>query len=267
MQAVVPQDHIRPRVPVLSGKVAIVTGASSGIGRATAKLFAQEGASVVLAARRRAALDALVAEIEGDGGQAVAHAGDVGDEKFAAALVQTALRRFGRLDVAFNNAGTLGEMGAIPDISLQGWRASIETNLTGAFLAAKHQIPALLRQPASSLIFTSTFVGYSVGFPGIGAYAAAKAGVIGLMKTLAAEFGPKGVRVNAILPGATDTPMYRSMVHSEEAEKFIAGLNALKRIATPDEIAKSALYLASDASSFTTGVALLVDAGVSINRT
>ena len=261
------QHHLRSHTPALAGKIAIVTGASSGIGRATALLFAREGARVVLAARRRAELDALVAEVEAVGGRAIAHAGDVQDAAFAEALVQAALRNFGGLDIAFNNAGSLGVTGAVPDIALKDWRETIETNLTAAFLAAKYQIPALLQTGGGSLIFTSTFVGYSVGFPGIAAYAAAKAGVIGLMKTLAAELGPKGLRVNAILPGATDTPMYRSMIASEEAEKFIAGLYALKRIATPDEIAMSALYLASDASSFVTGVALLVDGGVSINRT
>ena len=129
----------------LTDKVAIVAGASSGIGHATAKLFAREGASVVVGARRRAELDALVAEIEAEGGAATALAGDVRDETFAQELVETALARFGGLDIAFNNAGTLGEMGYTPDVSLAGWRDAIETNLTSAFLAAKYQLPAMLR--------------------------------------------------------------------------------------------------------------------------
>lgn len=251
----------------LANKVAIVTGASSGIGHATSKLFAREGAKVVVAARRQAELDALVAEITEIGGRAVALAGDVKDDTFAKASVEMAVRQFGGLDVAFNNAGTLGEMGATPDVSLSGWRDTLETNLTSAFLGAKYQLPAMLDRGGGSLIFTSTFVGYTVGMPGLAAYAASKAGLIGLTQALAAEFGPKGIRANAILPGGTDTPAYRAMNDTAEAQAFVEGLHALKRVATPDEIARSVLYLASDASTFTTGAALLVDGGVSINRT
>ena len=251
----------------LSNKVAIITGASSGIGYATAKLFAREGAKVVVAARRQPELDALVEEITQAGGHAIALAGDVKDESFAKDLVDLAKARFGGLDVAFNNAGTIGEMGATPDVSLSAWEDTIRTNLTSAFLGAKYQIPAMLDRSGGSLIFTSTFVGYTAGFPGTAAYAASKAGLIGLTQTLASEFGAKGIRVNALLPGGTDTPMGRIFANTPEALAFVQGLHALKRIAFPDEIAKSALYLASDASSFTTGSALLADGGVSINRT
>ena len=254
-------------MPALSNKVAIVTGASSGIGYATSKLFAREGARVIAAARRQPELDALVEEITQAGGQAIALAGDVKDEAFAKALVELAVGRFGGLDVAFNNAGTLGEMGATPDVSLAEWEETISTNLTSAFLGAKYQIPAMLDRSGGSLIFTSTFVGYTVGLPDMAAYAASKAGLIGLTQALASEFGAKGVRVNALLPGGTDTPMSRAFISTAETLAFIQGLHALKRMASPDEIAKSALYLASDASSFTTGSALLVDGGLSINRT
>jgi len=188
----------------LSNKVAIITGASSGIGYATARRFAREGAKVVVAARRQPELEALVEEIIQAGGHAVALAGDAKDEGLAEALVELAISRFGGLDIAFNNAGTTGEIGATPDMSLSAWEDTINTNLTSAFLGAKHQIPAMLERNSGSLIFTSTFVGYTVGLPGM---------------------------------------------------------------ASPDEIAQSALYLASDASSFTTGTALLADGGVSINRT
>ncbi len=254
-------------MPALSNKVAIITGASSGIGYATAKLFAREGANVVVAARRQLELDALVWEITQAGGQAVALAGDIKDEAFAQALVTLAIDRFGGLDVAFNNAGTLGEMGATPVVSLAGWEDTIRTNLTSAFLGAKYQLPAMLDRNGGSLIFTSTFVGYTVGLPGMAAYAASKAGLIGLTQALATEFGARGIRVNALLPGGTDTPMGRAFVGTAEALAFVQGLHALKRMAAPEEIARSALYLASDASSFTTGSALLVDGGVSINRT
>jgi NAD(P)-dependent dehydrogenase (short-subunit alcohol dehydrogenase family) len=248
----------------LEDKVAIVTGASSGIGRATARLFAEEGARVVVSARRQQELDDLVAEI--GAGAAVAHAGDIREEACAEALVALAVGTFGGLDVAFNNAGSLGEMGPVTELSLSGWRDTLDTNLTGAFLGAKHQLPAMIARGGGSLVFTSTFVGHTVGFPGMAAYAASKAGLVGLTQVLAAEFGETGVRVNAILPGGTDTPMGRSVADTDEAKAFVEGLHALKRIATPEEIARSVLYLASDASSFTTGTALLADGGVSVSR-
>lgn len=251
----------------LKNKIAIVAGASSGIGYATAKLFAQEGARVVVGARRRPELDALVAEITAGGGEAVALAGDVADEAYAQALAQTALDRFGSLDVAFNNAGVINPIGPTTGISLADWRRTLDVNLTSAFLAAKYQIPAMLKRGGGSLIFTSTFVGYTVGFPGVATYAASKSGLIGLTQSLAMEFAQQNIRVNAILPGGTDTAMYREMNSTPEAQAFIVSLYPGRRLATAEEMAKSVLYLASDASSFTTGSALLVDGGISINRT
>jgi len=251
----------------LADKVALVTGASSGIGRATAKLFAAEGATVVVAARRPDELDRLVAEISAADGHAVALAGDVRSEAFAASLVELATRSFGRLDIAFNNAGTLGEAGPTTGVSEAGWNEALATNLTSAFLGAKHQIPAMLGSGGGSIIFTSTFVGYTCSFPGVAAYAASNSGLIGLTQALAAEYGPQGLRINAILPGAVDTPMFRAMNDSESARAFIANLHALKRVASAEEIARSVLYLGSDESSFMTGTAMLVDGGASITRT
>lgn len=253
----------------LINKVAIVTGASSGIGYATAKLFAREGASVVVTARRAAELDALVAEIQRSGGNAVAVVGDVRDESLAEALVETAVSRFGGLDIAFNNAGAVGQMGPISEVSLSDWRDALDTNLTSAFLGAKYQVPAMLKRGGGSIVFTSTFVGHTVGMPGMAAYAASKAGLVGLTQVLAAEFGAKGIRVNAILPGGTDTPasVTNAPGATPELLAFIEGLHALKRLAAPEEIAKSVLFLASDASSFVTGTAFLADGGVSITRT
>nr|WP_243392910.1 SDR family oxidoreductase [Paucibacter aquatile] len=247
-------------------KVAIVTGASSGIGRAAALLFAREGARVLVAARREEPLQALVEEIASAGGQAVAMAGDVSDEAVARELVARACAQFGGLDVAFNNAGILGEMAAAPDLPLSAWEATLRTNLTSAFLAAKFQLPALAARGGGSLIFTSSFVGHTVGFPGMSAYAASKSGLIGLTQCLASEWGAQGIRVNALLPGGTDTPMGRHVANTPEAMAQVQGLHALRRLAHPDEVARSALYLASDASRFTTGTALLVDGGVSIHR-
>lgn len=252
---------------LLENKVAIITGASSGIGRATALLLAAHGARVIVGARRQPELDTLVTEIATAGGQAFALAGDVREQYYAQALVEAAVDRFGGLHIGFNNAGTLGAMGDTVDVTCDGWRDTLDTNLSSAFLGAKYQLPAILESGGGSLIFTSTFVGHTVGMPGMAAYASSKAGLVGLTQSLAAEFGPKGIRVNALLPGGTDTPMGRSVASDPETKSFVEGLHALKRIAQPEEIAQSALYLASDMSSFTTGTAMLVDGGVSINRT
>ena len=253
---------------LLTGKVAIITGASAGIGYATAKLFAREGAKIVAGARRQPELSTLVAQIEEAGDSAVSLAGDVRDEAFAKALVELATKKFGGVDIAFNNAGTLGKLGlSVPDTSLLDWEHTVATSLSSGFLGAKYQIPAMLKRGGGSLIFTSSFVGYTVGFPQTAAYAASKAGLIGLTKALAAEYGPQKIRVNALLPGGTDTPMGRTFANTPEAISFVKSLHALKRLAEPGEIANSALYLASDLSSFTTGTALLADGGVSINRT
>lgn len=251
----------------LSGKVAIVTGASSGIGRAAAKLFAQHGARVVVTGRRQAELDVLVDEILHGGGVAVAVAGDIRDERLARTLVETAVGRFGGLDIAFNNAGVLGAALPLAEMSAADWSEVLDTNLTSAFLGAKHQIPAMLARGGGSLIFTSTFVGHSTGFPDMAAYAASKAGLVGLTRVIAVEYGARGIRANALLPGGTDTPLGRAVSNTPEALAFVEGLHALKRLARPGEIAQSALYLASDASSFTTGSCLMADGGVSINRT
>lgn len=251
----------------LQNKVAIITGASAGIGRAAAKLFAAEGAKLVVGARRQNELNKLVAEIAAAGGKAVAVAGDVRSEDYAKALVKEAVDNYGRLDIAFNNAGVFGESGPSTGVSEAGWSEAIAVNLTGSFLGAKHQIAEMVKHGGGSVIFTSTFVGYTVGFPGSAAYAASKSGLIGLTQALAAEFGPQGVRVNAILPGAVDTDMFRTVNNTAEAQAFVTGLHALKRVGKAEELARSVLYLASDDSSFVSGIASLVDGGLSINRT
>ena len=188
----------------LANKVAIIAGASSGIGYATAELFAREGAKLVVGARRKAELSQLVAAIGKAGGEAIALAGDVADEDYAQALVGLAVENFGGLDVAFNNAGMIAPMGPTTGIALADWRRTLDVNLTSAFLAAKYQLPAMVARGGGSLIFTSSFVGYTVSFPGIAAYSASKSGLIGLTQSLAVEFAQQNVRVNTLLPGATD---------------------------------------------------------------
>lgn len=252
---------------LLEGKVAIVTGASSGIGRAAALLFAQHGARVVAIARGAEKLREVAAEIKGAGGEAIALPGDVTDEHLHDEAVAVAMSRFGGVHVAFNNAGGLAEMGPVESLSTAGFREALEVNLTAAFLAARVQAPAIEKSGGGSLVFTGTFVGSHIGMPGMGGYAAAKAGLIGLMRVLAVEYATRGVRVNALLPGGVDTPMGATFANTPEARAFVDSMHAMKRIAAPDEIARSALYLASDLSSFVTGTTLLADGGVSMSKT
>jgi len=209
----------------------------SGIGREAARLFADNGAKLVLVARRRAELDQLVDEIRDNGAEAIAVAGDVKDAEVAREAVRIATGHFGGLDVAFNNAGTTGAQIPVSEMAAEMWHEVIDTNLTSAFHAAKHQIPAMIARGGGSLVFTSTFVGHTVGFPGMAAYAASKAGLIGLVQVIAAEHGQQGIRANALLPGGTDTPMGRAVSNTPEALAFVEGLHALKRLAAPREIA------------------------------
>ena len=252
---------------MLDNKTAIITGASSGIGYVTAKLFASEGAKLVLVARREDPLRALADEIVAAGGEAVALAGDVKDEHLARKAVELAIEHFGGLDIAFNNAGTLGPMGDLAGISAEDWHDTIDTNLTSAFFAAKYQIPAMLKRGNASLIFTSSFVGHTTGMPGMLAYSASKAGLVGMARSLAAEYSARGVRVNALLPGGTDTEMGHAAAPTADARAFVESMHAMKRLALPAEIAQAALFLASDASSFVTGTALFADGGVSMTKT
>jgi len=245
----------------LNNKTIIITGASSGIGASAATLFAAEGANVILGARRKQELEDLVQQIREDNGNAVALAGDINDEDYSRALVDLAEKEFGRLDGAFNNAGMVGDMVSVAEMDNANWHNVIATNLTGAYFCARHQIPAMQRNNGGSIVFTSSFVGYSnSGMPGMAAYAASKAGLIGMTLSLAGEHGPQGIRVNALLPGSIKTAM-----SGEDAEihEFLAGLHPLKRMGEPLEIAQSALFLLSDRASFVTGSAVNADGGIS----
>ena len=250
----------------LKNKSIIVTGASSGIGAAAALLFAAEGAHVVLGARRSAEMETLTGQINQSNGKAVFLSGDVRDENYANALVDLAMREFGGLDGAFNNAGIVGEMGPVADMGIANWNDVMLVNLTSAFLAAKAQIPVMKKRGQGSIVFTSSFVGFSNGgMPGMGAYAASKAGLIGLVQSLASDHAADGVRVNSLLPGGTITPSGGE--GNPAALDFIANLHPMKRMANAKEVAQAALFLLSDRSTFMTGSPMIVDGGISVRLT
>ena len=249
----------------LSNKVVLVTGASSGIGKATAELFAQQGAKVGLTGRREEELYQLEQSITAHGGQCMVLCGDITSEPFVQRLIATIQDKWDHLDMCINNVGILGELTFLQDMSLDNWNKVIQTNLTSAFLCAKYQIQAM-KKHGGSILFTSSFVGNSVGFPQMTAYSASKAGLIGLSKSLAIETAELGIRVNTLLPGGTDTPMGQSVANTPESRSYIENLHLLKRMASPQEIAKAALFLSSDAASFITGTQLFADGGISIYR-
>lgn len=241
---------------LLKGKVAIITGASSGIGRAAALLFARHGARLVLNARNDAPLDMVCAAVRDAGGAAVAVAGDAALADTHDRIMAACARYDGPL-VAFNNVGIVGAIAPLAEQQVDDWNAVIAANLTSAFLGARAQIPAMLDRGGGSLVFTSSFVGTSTGLPGMACYGTAKAALLGLAKGITADYGAQGIRANALMAGGTDTAMA-----GEQANKdWAATLHAMKRIADPDEIAQAALFLASDMASFVTGSALWADGG------
>ena len=246
----------------LKDKTILITGASSGIGAAAALLFAAQGANLVLGARRQPELQHIADQITASGGKAICLAGDVTDETYSKALVDLTESHFGGLDGAFNNAGTVGDMVAVPVMSAQNWHNVLATNLNSAFFCAKAQLPALTKRGGGSLVFTGSFVGFSNGgLPGMAAYAASKAGLIGLVQSLASDHAAEGIRINAILPGGTKTALAGD---DPATHDFIANLHPMKRMATPTEIAEAALFLLSDRASFVTGSALAVDGGMAV---
>lgn len=241
----------------LTGKVAIVTGASRGIGLATARMLAEHGAAMVLNARDEVALTEVVTDIRRSGARAIGVAGDVVLDGTQRRLVDAAVQGFGGLDIAINNAGVLGPIGPLSDIEPHAWWQVLDTNLTSAYLGARRQIPAMLARGGGAIVFTSSFVGTSVGLPGMAAYGAAKAGLMGLVKGITADHGAQGIRANALLPGGVDT----DMAGNQAQKDWAAGLHALRRIARPEEIAAAALFLVSPMASFVAGAALFADGG------
>ncbi|MEV5536309.1 glucose 1-dehydrogenase [Saccharopolyspora shandongensis] len=242
-------------------KVVVVTGATSGIGEATSRRLAAEGAAVVLGARSKDAGEQLAADIRGTGGRALFVPTDVTVESEVAALVRAAMDEFGRLDGAFNNAGAVNAFGAVQDIDDSGWRADIELNLSAVYYGLKYEVPAILSSGGGAILNNASNLGV-VGMGSVSPYVAAKHGVVGLTKAVALENAAQGIRVNAIASGAVDTPAFRStMGATPEGEAQIAGLHPVGRISKPKEIAAFAAFLLSDEASFITGANLSIDGG------
>lgn len=249
--------NLRGIYMLLKGKTAIITGASSGIGRSMALMFAEHGAFVCLSARRESELAYVAHEINERGGKAIYYAGDVCLEKTHNELINMVKNEFGHLDIAINNAGMVGPIQPLIDFSMEEWLNVQNINATAAFLGAKKQIPAMLEAGGGSIVFTSSFVGSSVALPGMSCYGTAKASLLALAKGITADYAINNIRANVILPGGVNT----DMAGDQQQRDWAANLHAMKRLAEPSEIASAAMFLASDMSSFVTGTSLYVDGG------
>lgn len=247
---------------LLTNKVAIITGASSGIGRATALAFAREGARLALA---DVAIDGghetaqMVKEL---GAESFFLATDVASKEAVAALVDATVQTYGRLDCAFNNAGIEGDMAPAAEITDANWDRVLDINLRGVMLGMRYEIPAMLANGGGAIVNTASVAGL-VGFANLAPYVASKHGVVGLTRGVALEYGPQGIRVNAVCPGVIRTPMVARVL--EEDPTLEAAFNEMEpigRIGEPEEIAEAVVWLCSDAASFVTGLAMAVDGGL-----
>ena len=249
----------------LKGKVAIITGAGSGLGKAAALLFAREGAKVVVAANREKEGEQTVSAIKAGGGDAIFVGVDVTRASDLEKAIKTAVDKYGKLDIMFNNAGTPGPGKLIADITEEEWNRVLSVNLTGVFLGTKYAIPEMLKGGGGIIINTSSVAGVSPRRY-TGAYSAAKAAVIQLTRITALEYARKNIRVNCILPGPIDTPFFTKVAGGDPEKiaifkEMVRNEVPLGRFAQPEEIARVALFLASDEASYITGAAFAADGG------
>lgn len=248
------------------GKSVLISGAGSGLGRAMALAFAREGAKLLIADLRPEGLAATENELRAEGSAVVALVADVAEETTASRLVAATLEAYGRLDIAINNAGIIHPMAKLAQIETAMMRRILDVNLMGVFLAMKAQIPVMEGQGAGVILNVASAAGVS-GAPLLGAYAAAKHAVVGMTKTAAAESARKGVRINALCPASTDTPMVSEIISAmgrdpKEARDRIVMATPMARLATPEEIVAGALYLCAPENGFMTGHSLVIDGGL-----
>jgi NAD(P)-dependent dehydrogenase (short-subunit alcohol dehydrogenase family) len=246
----------------LKGKVGIVTGGTSGIGRAAAVLFAKAGAKVVVAGRREVEGKETVDLIRAEGGDGLFVKTDVSLAAEVQALVRKTVGKFGRLDIAFNNAGIEGNWIPIAEQSEEDWDRTIDINLKGVWLCLKYEIQQMLKQGGGGAIVNMSSVAGLIGSAGAATYIASKHGVMGLTKSAALETARSGIRINAVCPAVIETPMGERLFGEPEFRKFAVGLHPIGRFGTPEEIAEGVLWMCSDRASFMTGQSLVLDGGL-----
>ncbi len=242
----------------MKNKVAIITGGASGIGEATAILFASEGASVIVSDIQEEKGKAVVEKIKGSGGKAAFFKADVSVAEENEALVDFAVETYGKLDVAVNNAGIGGEANKIAEMSLEGWHKVISVNLNSLFYGMKYQIAAMQKNGGGSIVNISSILG-KVGFMGSAGYVAAKHGAIGITKTAALEYSSENIRINAVGPAFIDTPLLDQL--DEELKQQLVAMHPIGRFGISEEVAELILWLGSDKSSFATGAYYPIDGG------
>lgn len=248
-----------------SDRVAIVTGAGKGIGQACAVEFSRLGANVVLCGQSREPLRQTLALVENAGGTGVIVIGDVSNETVAAETASAALKEFGRLDFAVNNAGVSPWTGNTVECTLEIWQRVLNVNLTGTWLGMKHQIPAIRQSGRGGSIVNMTSVAALRVFEGYPVYSASKWGVVGVTKVAAKEFAPEGIRVNAIAPGAIETPLFAEVISSTPNSRAdYEKRTPMRRIAKSEEVAAAATWLCSDAASYVTGAVLPIEGGMTL---
>jgi NAD(P)-dependent dehydrogenase (short-subunit alcohol dehydrogenase family) len=245
----------------MSDQVVLITGALTGIGRAAAIIFAQEGAHIVVSGRRDKEGQALVAELQGLGAEAIFVRTDVRKDEEVRNLVDQTVKRFGRLDVAVNNAGTEGVPGPVTEQTAESYTATFDTNVLGTLLSMKHELRAMLPQGGGSIVNVSSAYG-SVGAAGASVYVASKHAVEGLTKSAALEVAGTGVRVNVVAPGTTDTGMLTRFTNTDENKAALVSTVPVKRLAAPEEIAHVIAFVASANASYMTGASIPVDGGM-----
>lgn len=245
----------------LEGKVALVTGGGSGIGRATALVFAREGAKVVVADVLTEGGEGTVSRIRESGGKAIFVRTDISKVGEVIALIDNVVTIYGRLDCACNNAGIEGTIAQTADCTEENWDRVIDINLKGVWLCMKYEIPEMLKQGSGAIVNTASIAGL-IGFQGLPAYCASKGGIIQLTKTAALEYATKGIRINAVCPGVIRTPMVERVTGGKpELEAQFTALEPVGRMGAPGEVAEAVVWLCSDAASFVTGHPLVVDGG------
>src|ERR1700716_3487160 len=244
----------------MSSPVVLITGALTGIGRAAAVIFAQEGAHIVVSGRRDKQGQELVAELQGLGAEAIFVRTDVRNEDEVRNLVDQTVKRFGRLDVAVNNAGTEGTPGPVTEQTAETYAATFDTNVLGTLLSMKHELRVMLPQGSGSIVNVSSTYGRA-GTPGAALYVASKHAVEGFTKAAALEFAETGVRINVVAPGTTETGMLNRFTGTAENKADLISRVPMKRIAQPEEIAQAILFLGSNKASYITGASLAADGG------